>query len=89
MKETPGRAFEIRSKDVPVGAFLITVLPFGTEVKDEIQPDDLVVLFTGDGSRANDLFGPEIAKSLQREGYNVGIAFNPDEDADMSESLST
>lgn len=83
-----GRTFEVRSKDVPMGAFAVSALPFGTEIGDEINPSLLAIIFEGDGSLAGDLMGPEIAKRLRKRGYNVGIIFNDSEDADMAEPLS-
>jgi len=84
---SPGRAFDVRSKDVPLGAFLVSALPFGTEIGDEINPSLLAIIFEGDGSLAGDLLGPEIAKRLRKRGYNVGIIFNSDECSDMNEPL--
>lgn len=83
-----GRTFEVRSKDIPMGAFLVSALPFGTEIGDEIEPSLLAIVFEGDGSLAGDLMGPEIAKRLRRRGYNVGIIFNSDDPTDMAEPLA-
>lgn len=74
-----GRLFELRAPGVPLGAFIIAVLPPDTIPDKDIPLDTVQIVFYGDNMAA-DLIGPQIAATLYNEGESVGIVLNPDED---------
>lgn len=80
MKEVPdGRLFELRTPSIPLGAFIIAVLPPDTIPDKDLNLNTVKVVFYGDNMAA-DLIGPQIAATLYNEGESVGIVLNPDED---------
>lgn len=73
-----GRFFEIRSADVPVGAYWIVILPETTKTADQVKKEDFMPIFFGE-TMAEDLFAPQIVKDITRRGGVVGILMNEDE----------
>ncbi len=71
-----GRLYEIRSADVPMGAYWIVILPPETTSADQVKKEDLIPKFFGE-TPAEDLFAPQIVRDLTDRGNVVGILLNP------------
>lgn len=78
MKE--GKLFELRSADVPLGAFVIVLLPPEVQGGDEIKISDCELIFEGAGNLAGDLIGQGIATKRVDDGDQIGLVLNPDEE---------
>ena len=81
VEATAGGLFEFRDKKVPLGCYLLLLLPDGIELGDNLE--DPNVIFKGDGL-GEDWMAPAIVNTLIKQGRSVGIVFNPDEPITMA-----
>jgi hypothetical protein len=79
-----GKLFEIRSKDVPLGAFVVVLLPEDVEPGSEVSLKDCAIAFEGTGNLAGDLIGQGVVINLVDKGGMVGVVLNPDEPATIT-----
>lgn len=72
-----GKAYEVRSSDVPIGALIIVIVN-NMEAFERNEPDQLEVKFENNGALAEDLFTEIVANDEIAKGHNIAFVHHPD-----------
>ena len=85
MSDKEGKLFELRSEDIPLGAFAVILLPQEIKAGDDVRISECEIIFEGAGNLAGDLIGQGIATQRIDSGDMIGLVLNPDEPWSLTE----